>query len=288
MTTTSRLQVRESRSDEESYQFLAQDRPWGGYAICDLEPGPRERSHYWVACRSAEVVALCLLFRMRDVCSLHTFGEAAGVGALLHDMADSPDHAYVLIREQHLEAIRSRYEMKWPDRMYRMLATRETFSPLASLARRLEPRQAPAVAELYATPRGRSVRAQAMLAQTCYGVWQEGRLVSIAGTHGLSRQRGMAAIGNVFTHPAYRGRGYAKMCVGALTADLLRTVPEIILNVNARNAPALRVYGRVGFRPHCSYYEGRAVLLPEHARRGEAPATTTAEPSAAELASRGR
>jgi RimJ/RimL family protein N-acetyltransferase len=122
-------------------------------------------------------------------------------------------------------------------------------------------RDAPAVADLYAAPGGVSPRVETILAQTCYGVWDGGRLVSIAGTHGLSRQRGMAAIGNVFTHPTHRDRGYATMCVSALLADLVRLVPEIILNVNANNAPALRVYERVGFRRHCTYREGRAALL---------------------------
>jgi len=257
--------VHESRDDDATYQFLACDRAWGGYAICDLEPGPRARSHYWVTRDSGEITAVCLIYRIGESCSLHTFGDPADIAAILEQMPDRPAHPWVLAREDHLGAIRSRYEMNWPERMWRMIAARESFLPASSRARRLEMRDAPAVADLYSPPRAVSVRPETVLAETCYGVWEDGRLVSIAGTHGLSRRRGMAAIGNVFTHPAYRNRGYGKMCVSALAADLMRFVPEIILNVNEGNTPALRLYERVGFRRHCTYREGRAELLPEYA-----------------------
>lgn len=261
MATVSRLQVRETRDDDAIYDFLARDRGWGGYAICDLEPGPRSRSRYWLAANDGVPVALCLVYRMSQLSAIHTFGDSPGIAAILARLPDPPAHAWVLAREPHLVAVRSRYEMNWPDRMRRMIATREAFSPVPSAARRLTPRDAAAVADLYAAPGGASARVGAVLAQTSYGVWEGGRLISIAGTHGLSRRRGIAAIGNVFTHPAQRDRGYATMCVSALMADLMRVVPQIILNVNANNAPALRVYERVGFRRHCTYREGRAVLL---------------------------
>ena len=44
-----------------------------------------------------------------------------------------------------------------------------------------------------------------------------GALVAVAGTHLVSDTYGVAAIGNVFTHPDYRGRGYATLATGAVT-----------------------------------------------------------------------
>ena len=275
MSILHRLQVYESRDDNATYGFLARDRAWGGYAICDLEPEPRQRSQFWAAREGDQITALCLFYRVRDMCSLHTFGDPAGMAAILEQMPDRPAHAWVLAREDHLEAIRSRYEMDSPERMWRMIATRETLSPTASRARRMGMRDAPAVVDLYSATRAAAVRPETLLAQGCYGVWEDGRLVSIAGTHGLSRRRGIAAIGNVFTDPAYRDRGYAKMCVSALAADLVRVVPEIILNVGDSNTPALRVYDRVGFRRHCTYCEGRAELLAEYASAQGATAQHT-------------
>jgi hypothetical protein len=67
------------------------------------------------------------------------------------------------------------------------------------------------------------------------------------------------------------------MCVSALVADLIGAVPEVILNVNSGNAPAIRVYEQVGFRHHCTYREGRAVVL---------GATGAAQPSTARRRSR--
>ncbi len=51
----------------------------------------------------------------------------------------------------------------------------------------------------------------------------------------------------VFTHPARRGRGVATSGMAALCAILLETVPLVTLYVNGYNAPAQRVYRRVGF-----------------------------------------
>lgn len=265
MAILHRLQVQESRDDGATYEFLARDRAWSGYAICDLEPGPRRRSHYWVARDNGEITAICLFYQIGEACSLHTFGDPAGIAAILEQVPGRPAQAWVLAREDHLAAIRSRYEIDSSERMWRMIATRDTFSPLPTRARRLGMRNAPAVVDLYSATRAAAVRPETLLAQGCYGVWQDGRLVSIAGTHGLSGPRGIAAIGNIFTHPTYRNRGYAKMCVSALVADLMRVVPDIILNVSESNTPALRLYERLGFRRHCTYREGRAELLPEYA-----------------------
>ena len=42
-----------------------------------------------------------------------------------------------------------------------------------------------------------------------YGAFDGERLVAVAGTHVVSHHDGIAVVGNVFTHPKYRGRGLA-------------------------------------------------------------------------------
>ena len=57
-----------------------------------------------------------------------------------------------------------------------------------------------------------------------YGVRRGTRLIAAAGTHVISPQSGIAAVGNVYTHREYRGQGLAKVVTSAVTADLLRDV----------------------------------------------------------------
>ena len=98
-----------------------------------------------------------------------------------------------------------------------------------------------------------------------YGVRRGGRLVAAAGTHVISPTYGLAAVGNVFTHREWRGRGFAKIVTSAVTAELLETVDTVVLNVRADNPPALAAYRALGYREHTRFEERlvrrRAVAL---------------------------
>ncbi|MFJ1709307.1 GNAT family N-acetyltransferase [Kitasatospora sp. NPDC088346] len=87
-----------------------------------------------------------------------------------------------------------------------------------------------------------------MLATGQYvGARHDGRLIAVAGVHVHSPAQRVAAIGNVTTHPALRGRGAAAACVAALCRQLARSVDHIGLNVRADNTTALELYRRLGF-----------------------------------------
>lgn len=90
-----------------------------------------------------------------------------------------------------------------------------------------------------------------------YGLHVDGDLVATAGTHVVSQTYGIAAVGNVFTHPHHRGRGYATACTDAVIREIVRRgCQDVVLNVNVTNAVAIHVYERLGFRRHCRYLEG--------------------------------
>jgi predicted GNAT family acetyltransferase len=92
-----------------------------------------------------------------------------------------------------------------------------------------------------------------------YGVFEDGQLVSVAGTHLVSPTYAVAAVGNVFTHPDHRNLGYGTMTTSAVVTRLLQTgILDIILNVGQENQAAIRIYERLGFERHCPYLEGPA------------------------------
>jgi ribosomal protein S18 acetylase RimI-like enzyme len=88
-----------------------------------------------------------------------------------------------------------------------------------------------------------------------YGVRRGGRLVAAAGTHVVSPEMGLAAVGNVFTHRDHRGRGLAKVVTSAVTAELLRSCRQVILNVRTDNPPAIAAYSALGYVEHVRFEE---------------------------------
>jgi predicted GNAT family acetyltransferase len=87
-------------------------------------------------------------------------------------------------------------------------------------------------------------------------------LVSVAGTHIVSDNERIAALGNVLTHPDYRGQGLATMVTSAVCEELLDRGIELIgLSVSRSNEAAMRVYEKIGFKRHVPFYEGTAIRI---------------------------
>ena len=91
--------------------------------------------------------------------------------------------------------------------------------------------------------------------QQYFGIRAEDRLVSVGGIHVYSPAYGVAALGNIATHPAHRGRGYGKAVTARVCQSVAQEVREIGLNVKADNHPALTCYERLGFTTVATYEE---------------------------------
>lgn len=91
-----------------------------------------------------------------------------------------------------------------------------------------------------------------------YGLRRDSRLVSVAGVHVFSPRYRVAALGNITTHPACRGRGYAVQVTAHLCRSLEQHVDHIGLNVMADNQAAISCYGRLGFQTIGQYEEFNA------------------------------
>jgi ribosomal protein S18 acetylase RimI-like enzyme len=90
-----------------------------------------------------------------------------------------------------------------------------------------------------------------------FGVCEGGEILAAAGTHLYAPGEGAAAMGNVYTHSAWRGRGLGRI-VTCATLGALAELETVGLNVRAENAAAIRVYESLGFRKHCEFFEGLA------------------------------
>lgn len=88
-----------------------------------------------------------------------------------------------------------------------------------------------------------------------YGIAENGKLLTIAGIHVYSEQKRVAALGNITTHPDFRGKGLAKAVTAKLCKSLLNKVDSVGLNVKADNKPAISCYEKLGFEITASYNE---------------------------------
>jgi ribosomal protein S18 acetylase RimI-like enzyme len=88
-----------------------------------------------------------------------------------------------------------------------------------------------------------------------FGVRREGRLVSVAGIHVYSPRYRAAALGNITTHPAFRGQGLAGAACARLCQSLREHATNIGLNVRTENQAAIACYQRLGFEPIATYGE---------------------------------
>ncbi len=88
-----------------------------------------------------------------------------------------------------------------------------------------------------------------------YGVRCGNNLVSVAGVHVYSQQYKVAALGNITTHPKFRGQGLATVVCAKLCQALLQTVEHIGLNVKTDNKSAIACYSKLGFERIANYEE---------------------------------
>ena len=124
---------------------------------------------------------------------------------------------------------------------------------------RLDVSYLPQLEALYLHGGGDAFRRRSLELGVVYGVFDNDRLVSAAGTHIVSEGERIAALGNVMTHPDYRGRGLATAATSAVCEELLECGIEMIgLSVGRSNATAQRVYEKIGFKRRVPFFEGTA------------------------------
>jgi ribosomal protein S18 acetylase RimI-like enzyme len=255
-------QVKALSDKDEILAFLQRDRLYAAYAIGDLEPSLFAQCQWFgaeddgkmQALRLGSGQALALFFTGLNPPALFTMGDTAGLAAIL-DSALQPERAYFTCRAEHLPVVEASYALDEVQRMLRMAVNPAGVRPVPGPTVKLDLSHLDALHQLYRLGGGEAFAPYQLRDGVYYGVEADGQLVSVAGTHLVSPTYGVAAVGNVFTHPDHRRRGYATACTSHVVEELLAGSLDVVLNVNQKNVAAIGVYERLGFRRHCPFIE---------------------------------
>lgn len=238
---------------------LERDRNWSAFSLADLDRPYAKHARWFGLPQGDDVV---LVYDAFEPPIVFIQGAEARCEAVLAepDVVAATPRAWLNVQPEHLPLVARVFPSFDSRKMVRMVLDREQFRPVAVPGLvRLGPPDVGELDVLYADDRPAFFLPSQLHSGAYHAVRDHERLVAVAGTHVVSRQAAVAALGNVYTRPDYRGRGYGAAVTSAVTVELFaRGMTTIVLNIVATNDAARRVYERLGFREYCVYYEGLA------------------------------
>jgi RimJ/RimL family protein N-acetyltransferase len=281
MQDVSEYLVRPLREREQIRRILEGRRPYAAYALGQLEPPLVRQTDWWLSSSAANQG---LMLHSRGGLGNATFamGEAGALDALM-SVHPGPRRTFLTCEPHHLETMLRHFDLDQRQTMIRMRVTATSFRPIDGPVRRLTGADVRSINRLYRTEGVPSFYSSRQIEDAVYfGVERDGELIAVAGTHVISQASAIAVVGNVYTHPRYRGQRFAQCTTGAVTEQLLRFCRDIVLSVDPTNVPAVRAYERLGYTEAARLIEGAAT------RRDAAGVAAFARRTRARLRGRGK
>lgn len=247
-------------------RFLRRDPGLHLYSLADLDDAFWPRTRWHAAIEGDEISALFMLFHGLEpsvLIALQSRVDEIG-SALLRSIApDLPDTLYAHLSPGLEDAASAAFELESHGEHQKMSLCEPAALDGLDLSdvAQLRVSDLDELRAFYAPLReggaeGEYALEPYMLATGhYYAIRDASGLASVGGVHVWSARYGVAAIGNVATRPDARGRGHARRVTARICRSLMPHVPEIGLNVQVGNLPAVRCYERLGFRRVAEYRE---------------------------------
>jgi len=235
-------------------ELLEPQRAYTAYAVAQLDPRlfPRNR---WYLSDGPTGQALLVHSKSALGNALFALGDAAALDVVL-SLHPGPRFVFGSLMVEHKPVVKKYFLLTRPQLMLRMSVTPENFRPIEAKAQRLSGPDVFAVNRLYSMEGGPAAyRPEHLDDAVYYGIYEGRHLISIAGTHVVSKAERIGVVGNVFTHPRHRNRGLAKATTNAVTRELLEYCDLVALTVEATNSPAVMVYTGLGYETQCELHE---------------------------------
>jgi ribosomal protein S18 acetylase RimI-like enzyme len=241
----------------EIAEFVRRDPAYHVYELGDLDSALFPHTKFWGF--GEPLRAICMLYCKSDPPTLICLGrnDPGAAGELLSALSKTlprPLYAHVTPGlDASLPAPRQSHERHWK----MALTTPERARALdRGEVERLGPQHRVELSALYGRSSADSWFSEWTLESGFYfGIRSRGLLIAAAGVHVASIEQRVAAIGNVATDPAHRGKGLATRVTAASSVALLEHVDHIGLNVQSDNRAAIACYEKLGFEKIAEYDE---------------------------------
>ncbi|HEY7268837.1 MAG TPA: GNAT family N-acetyltransferase [Dehalococcoidia bacterium] len=236
-------------------EALSKAAAFNAYAMAHLDATFFPQASFYQA-QSGQASAILMHSKAGLGAATHVWGDTKLAGALveLHPPVGS---SLLTCQPEHVDIMLEALNLWRPQTMLRMSVDSESFVPpsVRGPVRRLLAADSAELNRLYALEGDGIIYSGHHIRDGVYfGALNRGRLVAAAGTHIYSKSAGVAVVGNVFTHPDFRGHGLATAVTAAVTAELLQYCRLVVLSVDPANRSARYVYDKLGYRE-----EGRMV-----------------------------
>lgn len=242
--------------------FLVQDRERAAFFLGDLDPRYFHATRWFVERSEEGIRALVLRYDGHSMPVVLLHGDADGVRRVLRTFRDRlPGRFDIHAFAEHRRIVDAEFPGTPLKEFYRLRMSGDDA--------RMTGDRPPDVVRLGHGDTADLMRLYSRTGITYFDPYQletglyfgrrcDGELVSAAGVHSVSEEDRVAAVGNVATHPDYRGEGHSKRCMQRLLRALVRRrVTTIVLNVEKANSAAVSLYRSLGFRELTTLHIGR-------------------------------
>jgi ribosomal protein S18 acetylase RimI-like enzyme len=259
--------VRVVEEVEELRDYLLKDPIGRAYQLGDLDSAHFPYATWYGAGVEDSLETLVLVYTGLSLPVLISSGTTDGMRSILEAYSDDlPRRVMLHMQPEHLEAFGGALADHPLRPMVRMGMSLENFRPKES-SETLEIKQLSMgdigeIMNLFGFYPDNFFEPAQLSTGHYYGIRSGGSLVSVAGVHVFSPQVRVACLGNIVTHPEYRGRGFSTHCTSYLCSQLAKAGIDLFaLNVERSNSSAVRVYRKLGFEEHATYLEGEVSTL---------------------------
>lgn len=180
------------------------------------------------------------------------YGEGKGLREALSGVLRGEERAYALLAKAQRARLEATVQVLDTALEWQMVYAGDPRTLDPGEAVQLSPSDLPAVRALVERSVVYAFEEGALEIGPYYGVWRDGRLVSMAGTRLLVEAIG--EIGNVVTDPDYRRQGLARMAMAGTTLALLDTGRLTLLHVFQSTPGAVALYEQLGYRRERTMY----------------------------------
>lgn len=253
------MEIRKNLNKKEIYSFLSGNKGLYLYLIGDLDEFFWPYTTWYAGYTGSIIKSIALLYEGMSPETFLLFHEgdmtypSELIRGIIHEL---PKEFNVHLSPGLLENFGEQNIIKNYGRNNRMILAGEPERIVDENIRRLERSDLAGIEKFYSISYpGNWFDARMLETGKYFGYFDKEQLAGIAGVHVYSPEYRIAALGNIATLPAFRGRKIAYMLTSALCSDLKKDTDTIGLNVSSENSAAIKCYQNTGFEIRSSYDE---------------------------------